>query len=429
MLFVELGIIILLTLVNAAFALSELAIVSSRPARLKLLADRSVRGARRAMALAADPGRFLSTVQIGITLVGVLSGAFSGATLGARLTASLEGFGVSARLAQVIGVGVIVTSITYLSLIVGELVPKQIALRNPERIAVSVAPAMTFLAKAASPIVWALDGSARLMLRLLGYAERTRSKVSDEEIRTIVAEAETAGVIEPGERAMIAGVMRLGDRTARAVMTPRKDVEMIDIWATPEDIRQQVANSGHSWLPVRDEIDAILGVVHARDFLRLGDHCDRADLRACIRQVPSVPETVDALDAVDVLAMTPVHMALVYDEYGNFEGIVTMTDILKAIASELRSDAHEHFVRRQDGSWLVSGTAPIDELAERLGLKVPAPRTYETAAGFVLSHLERLPATGDTIDQQGWRFEVVDMDGRRIDKLLVHKAGQDRESG
>ena len=250
MLYIEIAIVVVLILINGVLAMAELAVVSSRRARLQALVDRGVVGSRRALALAADPGRFLSTVQIGITLVGVLSGAFSGATLGFRLGAWLALLGVPAPIAEYVGVGVVVAAITYASLIVGELVPKQIALRNPEGIAAKVAPAMTVLARIGSPLVWLLDVSGDLVLRVLGYKPEVAQKVTEAEVRSLIAEAETAGVLEPGERAMISGVMRLGDRTVRSVMTPRREVDMIDLSRDPSDIRGIIIGSVHSRLPV-----------------------------------------------------------------------------------------------------------------------------------------------------------------------------------
>jgi putative hemolysin len=251
MLYIELAIVIVLILVNGLLALAELAIVSSRRARLKALIDREVIGARRALALASNPGRFLSTVQIGITLVGVLSGAFSGATLGLRLAEWFAQQGLPAGVAEAAGIGLVVTVITYFSLVIGELVPKQIALRNPEAIAVRVAPAMTAIARIASPVVSFLDVSGRAVLRAFGYQAQAEDRVTDEEIRALMVEAETAGVIEPGERAMIAGVMRLGDRPVRAVMTPRREVDMVDLTDDPDDIRRTILQTVHSRLPVQ----------------------------------------------------------------------------------------------------------------------------------------------------------------------------------
>src|SRR5262245_29868626 len=324
MVFIELAIVVALILVNGLLALAELAIVSSRRSRLQALVDREVVGSRRALALATDPGRFLSTVQTGITLVGVLSGAFSGATLGQRLAAWFVDLGLRMSVAEAVGVGLVVTVITYFSLVIGELVPKQIALRNPERIAVRVAPAMTVLARIASPIVSFLDVSGRAVLRALGYGAQAEHRVTDEEIRTLIAEAETAGVIEPGERAMIAGVMRLGDRPVRAVMTPRRDVDMVDLSADPDEIRRTIVESVHSRLSIHAGTrDEIIGVVEAKDLLDAYLRGEEPDLLALARPAPTVPDTADALDVLDVIKGSAVHMALVHDEYGQFEGIVT----------------------------------------------------------------------------------------------------------
>src|SRR5947207_5329297 len=268
MLYVELGIVTILVVTNGLLSMSELAIVSSRPARLAALAERNVKGARRALALASDPGKFLSTVQIGITLIGVLSGAFSGATLGLRLTSLLTAAGWSQGVADAIGVGSVVTVITYASLIIGELVPKQIALRDPESVAVRVAPYMTMLAKVSSPAVWLLDRSGKALLWLLGHRGGTSEKVSEDEIRTLVVEAENAGVLEPGEKEMIAGVMRLGDLPVGAVMTPRREVSMINLADSLQTIRSTLAASSHSRFVVFDQAaDAAVGIVKAKDML------------------------------------------------------------------------------------------------------------------------------------------------------------------
>jgi putative hemolysin len=425
MLYLELTIVIALILLNGLLAMAELAIVSSRRARLQALIDRDVVGSRRALALASDPGKFLSTVQFGITLVGVLSGAFSGATLGLRLSDTLASFGLSRGIADAAGVGLVVAAITYVSLILGELVPKQIALRNPERIAVKVAPAMSTLAKIASPFIWFLDFSGRMVLRLLGQKPGSEQRVTEEEIRTLVAEAETAGILEPGERAMIAGVMRLGDRPVRAVMTPRRDVDMIDLTDDVEANRRTIVESVHSRLPVYvGTSEEMLGVVHAKDLLDAYLRGETPDIRAHIRPAPTIPDTVDALDVVDLIKGSPVHMALVHDEYGHFEGVVTNADILEAIVGEFHTDegpVEPDAIQRDDGSWLLAGTMPVDEMAERLGLPLSAERTYHTAAGFVLGELGRLPEVGESVDAYGWRFEVVDLDGRRIDKILAQR--------
>jgi putative hemolysin len=430
MLFIEVAIVVALILLNGLLALAELAIVSSRRARLQALVDRQVIGSRRALALATDPGRFLSTVQIGITLVGVLSGAFSGATLGLHLAEWFIDLGLRASVAEAVGVGLVVAVITYFSLVIGELVPKQIALRNPEKIAVRVAPAMTALASIASPIVSFLDISGRAVLRALGYRAQPEHRVTDEEIRSLMAEAETAGVLEPGERAMIAGVMRLGDRPVRAIMTPRRQVDMIDLTADPEDIRRTIVESAHSRLPAHAGTpEEMLGVVQAKDLLDAYLRGERPDIRAQVRPAPNVPDTADALDVLGVIKRSPVHLALVHDEYGQFEGVVTNADILEAIAGAFRTDEgplEPEAVRRQDGSWLISGSMAADEMADRLSVVLPTDRGYHTAAGFVLTQFGHLPAVGESFDNQGWRFEVVDLDGRRIDKILASRIAAGR---
>jgi putative hemolysin len=430
MLYIELAIVVALILMNGLLALAELAIVSSRRARLRTLVDREVIGSRRALALATDPGRFLSTVQIGITLVGVLSGAFSGATIGLRLAEWLVDLGVRASIAEAVGVGLVVAVITYFSLVIGELVKKQIALRDPEKIAVRVAPAMTAMATIASPVVSLLDMSGRAVLRALGYETQPEYRVSDEEIRSLMAEAETAGIIEPGERAMIAGVMRLGDRPVRAIMTPRREVDMIDLTSDPEDIRSTIVQSVHSRLPTHTGTpEEMLGVVQAKDLLDAYLRGERPDIRAQVRPAPTVPDTADALDVLDVIKGSPVHMALVHDEYGQFKGVVTNADILEAIAGAFRTDEgslEPDAVPRDDGSWLISGGMPADEMADRLSIALPPDRSYHTAAGFVLSQLGHLPEIGESFDSQGWRFEVVDLDGRRIDKILASRVAAGR---
>lgn len=375
-----------------------------------------------AITLAENPGRFLSTVQIGITLVGVLSGAFSGATLGARLTGWLITQGVSPSVADAFGVGSVVVAITYLSLIVGELVPKQIALREPEFIASRVAPSMAILSKFAAPLVWLLDTSGRLVLRLLGQSGKSSDGVTDEEIKTVLAEAHNAGVIETEESRMIAGVMRLADRTARGLMTPRLDVEMIDIEDDIEDIRDQLQKSNRSRLPVRGKnSDEIIGVLQARDFFNQLSLQGRVDLRNLLKEVPVVSDFSDALDVVEAIRGTPTHMVLVYDEYGHFEGVITAGDVMEAIIGAMQEDYIEEqaIVRRADGSYLVSGWMPIDEFSEFMRFPIEDDVEYNTIAGFVLEELKHLPDVGETFSRNGWVFEIVDLDGRRIDKLLI----------
>lgn len=424
MLYAEIAIVVALICVNGLLAMSELAIVSARPARLKAMIDRHVSGAARALELGANPGKFLSSVQIGITLVGILSGAFSGATLGERLASFLADAGVGPRFANPVGVGIVVAVITYASLIIGELVPKQIALRDPERVACRAAPFMAVLAKIAAPIVFILDISGRAVLWVLGFRGENEEKVTDEEIKMLVAEAEHHGTIESDERRMIAGVMRLGDRAVRAVMTPRTDVDWINLQADDATIRKLLMETQHSRLPAGESVDAMIGVVQTRDVLAALLAGRTLDPRKHVKTAPIVHDQADALDVLATLRESEVPMALVHDEYGHFEGIVTPADILEAITGVFRSDLdagdeEESAVQREDGSWLLAGYMPADEMADLLSFDLPVDRDYETVAGYLLSHFAHLPTTGEAIDAQGWRFEVVDLDGRRIDKVIA----------
>ncbi len=425
MLYAEILVLALLTAINGLLAMSEMAIASSRMSKLKSLAEQNVKGANRAMALASDPGRFLSTVQIGITLVGILAGAISGATLGLRLSGWLESISVPDRLAEPIGFGVVVGAVTYFSLIIGELVPKQLALRNPERIACLVSPGMTLLARIAAPIVWLLDRSGRLVLRLLGQSRAKDETVTDAEIHSLIAEAESAGVIEPEERSMISGVMRLGDRPVRSVMIPRADVEMVDLKASLAEVGAQLAKSGYSRFIVYDgNPDNVVGVVQARDIASAYLRGRKPKLRQLVKQAEVFPDTLDALEAIERLKQSPVHLGLVVDEYGHFEGVVTTADILEAIMGAFREEkrpVEPEVVERADGSLLISGWAPIENVFATLGLSVPEKAGYHTMAGFALEHFSRLPEIGESFTYRGFEFEVVDLDGRRIDKLLASR--------
>jgi len=423
MLYVEIGIVVVLVCVNGLLAMSELAVVSSRPARLKTMIDRHVRGAAAALQLGANPGKFLSSVQIGITLVGVLSGAFSGATLGERLANYLALQGVPESVADPLGVGIVVALITYGSLIIGELVPKQIALRDPEGIASMVAPAMAVLATVAAPLVWLLDISGRGVLWLLGQHGQSEEKVTDEEIKMLVAEAEHHGTIESDERRMIAGVMRLGDRAVRAVMTPRTEVDWLDLKWDEATGKKALMETQHSRLPVSEgSVDEMVGVVQTREVLAAMLAGRAFDLRRHVRKAPIVHDQADALDVLNTLKESEVPVALVHDEYGHFEGIVTPADILEAITGVFRADAEEkepYAIQRDDGSWLLAGYMQADEMRDLLGIELPDNRDFETVAGYILSLMHHLPSTGEWVDAQGWRFEVVDLDGRRIDKVLA----------
>lgn len=421
----DVAIIIFLVLLNGVFAMSELAIVSSRDSRLQTAEKRGSRGAAIARKLAADPGRFLSTVQVGITLIGIVAGAYSGASLGGPVGERLAAWtGLDAGTAQSVGFMIVIALTTYASLIAGELVPKQFALREPERVATVVAPFMFYLSRIAAPLVWLLDTSSSVVFRLLGLNRESEDRVTAEELHLIVAEASKSGVIEENERAIISGVVRLADRPVREVMTPRKDVDWVDLSLDPVAIRAKLLETPHSRLPVaRGSVDDIVGIVQARDIASAFFKGEAWDLERLMRPVKMIHDQMDAMDALEGLRAAEVPMLLVHDEYGHFEGLVTPADMLSAIAGEFASDmdiGSEPFVtEREDGSFLIAGSMPADQMAERLGIDLDDDRDYATAAGHVLAMLKHLPAEGESFIDSGWRFEVVDLDGRKIDKLLV----------
>ncbi len=420
-------IILALVALNGVFAMSELAIVSAREARLKGMAKNGNKGARIALDLAADPGKFLSTVQIGITLIGILAGAYSGASLGGPVAERLGIFGLEGEAAENVGFAIVIVLTTYASLIIGELVPKQFALRSPEPIAAIVARPMLILSKVTAPFVWLLDKTSALIFRLIGLRRESENKVTAEELHLVVAEAQQAGVIEESERAIISGVVRLADRPTREVMTPRTNVDWIDIDATPDEIREALLETSHSRLPVAEgSVDRLVGVVQLRDIVASQIEGKTLSLRELVREAPIIPDQMDAMDALAVLRSAEVPMAFVHDEYGHFDGLLTPNDLLAALAGVFASDQDEDtdppLVERDDGSWLISGSLSADALFDRIGLTLPEDRDYATVAGFALSVLKRLPETGETFNFGGWRFEVIDMDGRKIDKLLAVQA-------
>jgi putative hemolysin len=419
--------IFVLIAVNGVFAMSELAIVSSRTAKLQAMADGGKRGASAALRLARDPGKFLSTVQIGITLIGIIAGAYSGSTLGGPVAERLAALGVPTVWADRLGFGIVISITTYASLVVGELVPKQFALVAPERIAVIMAGPMEVLARITAPIVWLLDKSSALIFRMLGLRRDSRDALTTEELRMVFAEATHAGIIEEHEHKVIAGVVRLADRPVREVMTPRTDVDRISVDASEDEVRDVLVHSLHTRLPVTGEDnDDIIGVVQSRDIVAAQIGGKRLDLRDLMRRAEIVPDQLDAMDALEILRSSDVPMLLVHDEYGHFEGIVTPNDLLAAIAGEFASDQAQgsaaNIVTLDDGSMLVSGGMSADAMAEALDIDLPDDRDYATAAGHVLHILRHLPQEGESFTDQGWHFEVVDMDGRKIDKLRVRLA-------
>jgi putative hemolysin len=423
----DLLLILALIALNGVLSMSELAIVSSREARLKAMVKSGSSGARRALDLAAEPGRFLSTVQMGITLVGILAGAYSGATLGEPVAQRLVLLGIEPETASTIGFSLVIIIVTYASLVIGEIVPKQFALRSPEPIAAIVARPLDWLSKLTAPFVWLLDRTSSLIFRALGLDRESRNQVTAEELHLVVAEAQTAGVLEESERAMISGIVRLADRPVREVMTPRTDVDWIDIHATSDEIRTALREIPHSRIPVADgSVDNIVGVVQTRDLLTLVLDEKPLELRTLCRQAPVIPDLMDAMDALAVLRAADVPLALVHDEYGHFDGIVTPGSLLAALAGAFAHDVDDDtdppIVEREDGSWLLSGAASADLLSDRLGMRLPSERDFSTVAGFALSVLKHLPDSGERFKHDGWSFEVVDMDGRKIDKLIATRA-------
>jgi putative hemolysin len=435
---IDVVIILALILLNAVLAMSELAVVSSREARLKAMARGGSSGAQCALDLAADPGRFLSTVQTGITLIAIFAGAYSGTSLGEPAAQRLQLLGLEPDTAQTVGFAIVIVIVTYVSLVVGELVPKQLALRSPESIAAVVARPMLWLSKAAAPFVWLLDQTSKLMFRMLGLNRESDNQVTAEELHLVVAEAQTAGVLEESERAIISGVVRLADRPVREVMTPRTEVDWIDISASGTELRDALKRTPHSRIPVAGgSVENIVGVVQTRDLLEAMLDGRELNLAQMARSAPVIPDLMDAMDALAVLRSAEVPLALVHDEYGHFDGIVTPGSLLAALAGAFRHDIEEgeepDFVEREDGSYILSGAASADVLLDRLGIHLPADRDFSTVAGFALEQLKHLPETGETFTHDRWSFEIVDMDGRKIDKLIAarlkrKKARQEPES-
>lgn len=421
---IDVAIIVALVMLNGVFAMSELAIVSARKPRLEAMARKGRAGAHVALQLSADPGKLLSTVQIGISLIGVVAGAYSGASLGGPMGDRLAWLGLNPETAATLGFVVVIGLTTFLSLTIGELVPKQFALRNPEPIASALARPMLWLSRATAPVVWILDGTTGLIFKLLGVKRESNNHVTAEELHMIFAEASKSGVIEESERAIISGVVRLADRPVREVMTPRTEINWIDIDADHETLLSVLTTMPHSRMPVASgSVDEIIGVVQARDIVARLAAGQAIDLHALMRIPPIVPDQVDAMDALEALRHADVPMAMVRDEYGHLEGIVTPADLLAAIAGAFASDQMDEtdppIFEREDGSLLVSGWVAADTLAERIGLTLPDDRDYATVAGLALAEMKRLPSVGDHFASGGFRFEIVDMDGRKIDKLLI----------
>lgn len=427
----EIAVLVTLTLLNGVFAMSEIAVVSSRRARLQALADRGSVGARNALVLVDDPTRFLSTVQIGITMVGVVAGAYGGATLGYRLGAWLDNIPIFLDRGETAGIALVVVLITYLSIVLGELIPKRIALQDPERFAMLVASPMRLLSRVAAPFVWLLGASTDFLLRRLGIAGGRDVTVTEEEVRSMITEGARTGVFHPDEKAMIEGVLRLADRTVRSIMTPRPDVVWLKVDDPPETVTARIRDGRHSRYPVcRDDLDDVVGIIHTRDLLDRAVRGQPFDLATTLTTPMVVHDGITVLKLLELMRSSGIHMAMVADEYGSIEGLATVTDILETVAGAMPDEGggtEIAAVLRDDGRWLVEGWMPVDEFEDLVGLSgLRGDDDYHTVAGFVLKRLGRLPATGESFEHGGARFEVVDMDNRRIDKILVTPLGHAR---
>jgi putative hemolysin len=420
----EIIVVLLLIVVNGAFSMSEMALVSANRARLAVLERNGVRGAAAARKLAEDPQRFLPTVQVGITLIGILAGVFGGARVAARVEPLLAGLPMVGPFASSLSLAMVVVVITYLTLVVGELVPKQLALRHPELVAARAARPLGWLTVITGPIVWVLNKSSRLVLRLFGAHRSTPATVTEEELKALLVEGEQTGVLESEERDMIERVLRLADKPVRAIMTPRNELAWIDRMGAAKDIAQKLKSAPHSRFVVCDgSVDNVVGVVQAKDILDRILDGKELSIGAALRQPMVVPDTVTALDALERLKSDPLGLALVMDEYGSFEGVVTAADVLEAIVGDAGDPAEAGGQASPvDGVMLLDGMMPVDELKARLALpELPAEGSYHTLAGLMLALLRRVPHLGDRIVFAGWLFEVIEMDGRRVDRVRASR--------
>ncbi len=421
---VEVSIILLLILVNALFAMSEIAIVSARRVRLERMARQGNRGARAAIELVDTPNRFLSTVQVGITIISIFAGAFGGATVAGKLAEGLRTIEALAPYAGALSLAIVIGAITYLSVVVGELVPKRIALQSAESISALVARPMQFISVVATPIVRLLSLSTDAVLSFLGVKASPEASVTEEEIRVLIEQGAQAGMIEEVERDMLESIFRLDDRTLEAMMTPRPEVVWLDINDDADTHRQIIEGANFSRFPVCDgALDNVLGIVHAKDLLSRCLRDEHLDIRAAMKPPLFVPETVPVLRALERFKMSGIHMALLIDEYGGIEGVVTLFDLLEAIVGDiptLGESEEPPVVEREDGSWLVDGLMSIVEFKDYFDLALlPAEGAYQTVGGFMVLMFGAIPHTGDSFEWQGMRYEVADMDGNRVDKALL----------
>ena len=423
----EIVIILLLVLANGIFAMSEIAVVAARKIRLQQRAEEGDHRAQAALELANAPAQFLSTVQFGITLVGVLAGAYGGARLSVPLADFLRTVPELARYADTLALGLVVAAITVLSLIFGELVPKNVGLQYPETIAAWVARPMVILSKIGGPIVKALTGATTLVMRVFGVKGDPEGGLTEDEIRAVISEGAETGVIEAAEESIVQRVFQLGDQRVAAIMTPRVDIEWVDVGITPEELREFLSTHAHTQFVVcQDDLDNVLGTVRSADLLPAVLKGSAIDLRSLIREPLFVPDSMRAFNLLESFRSSHKHVAIVMDEFGAVEGLVTVTDLLEGLVGALPGDAAEArgaFVSRGDGSWLVEGSAAMDEVMAKFDLEVPDEEAgaYHTLAGFVMARLGHIPRTADRFEWGHMRFEVVDMDGRRVDKVLVSR--------
>ncbi|MEA5577967.1 hemolysin family protein [Anabaena sp. UHCC 0451] len=418
--------ILVLILANGIFSMSEMAVVSARKVRLQQLANQGNINANAALRLAESPNHFLSIIQVGITLINILNGVFGGATIAKRLEEYIKPIPILANYSNAIAVGIVVLVITYLSLIVGELVPKRLALNNPERIAALVAIPMTALAKLASPIVYLLSASTDLVLRILGITPSTEPQVTEEEIKILIEQGTEAGTFEEAEQDMVERVFRLGDRPVSSLMTPRPDIVWLDLDDSPEENRQKMSESAYSRYPVCQEgLDNVVGIIPVTDLLARSLRQESFDLTIGLRQPIFVPESTRGLKVLELFKQTITHIALVVDEYGVIQGLVTLNDIMSEIVGDVPAGPGQEepqAVQREDGSWLVDGMLPVEDFLELFDieeLKTEEKGSYQTLGGLVITHLGRIPTAADHFQWRGMRIEVMDMDGNRVDKVLV----------
>ncbi|MFN6517574.1 MAG: hemolysin family protein [Nostoc sp. CreGUA01] len=426
----EILIILVLIIANGVFSMSEMAIVSARKVRLQQLANQGDAKARVALKLAESPNNFLSTIQVGISLIGILTGAFGGATIANRLAVYVRLIPVLAPYSEPLSFGIVVLIITYLSLIIGELVPKRLALNNPEGIAAFVAIPMRALSAIASPMVHLLSASTDMVLRILGVTQSTEPQVTEEEIKILIEQGTEAGTFEEAEQDMVERVFRLGDRPVSYLMTPRPDIVWLDLDDSAEENRQKMVDSAYSRYPVcQGGLDNVLGVIPVTDLLARSFRSEPLDLTVGLRQPVFVPESTRGLKVLELFKQTITHMALVVDEYGVIQGLVTLNDIMSEIVGDVPSmDGQDEpqAVQREDGSWLLDGMLPVEEFLELFGMEEwesDERGSYQTLGGFVITHLGRIPAAADHFEWEGMRIEVMDMDGNRVDKVLVVPKG------